>query len=486
MRFGKLIPSPLLVAVLAAAAPLAAAPQDSPAARAAQCHEWHDCRQLALDALAREDYERFHDLAWRAVQTGPPRDPALMFLLARAQSLSGRAHDALVMLGRLADMGVATDVIGSDEFRVVRTLREWPALEARLRALDTSRVAKPEVSASKTETASTPETSSTAIPVKPPDLAAPPPVPPSLRSTPEEAARSAAAETPSPSPLYHAEEAVRVPGVSFTPHGLAYDAVSSRFVVADPADRKLVIFDERSSHAVDLVRAASAGFSEIAAFEIDARRGDLWLLSDDTAAVADQPSSISLHKLQLVSGRQIANFTLPSEFAEAQVCDIAVTPDGAVLMLDGHDRRIISFEPATGRFVTIATLEVDGLASLAASDDHFAYVAHAAGIARVDLATGRSQPVQADEETTLSGFARIRWAKGALVGIQRHSDGRLALMRARTSRRGVKIDEISEPAVTIADPSAVTFSGSDLYVLTRGTSSSGASAEIVVERFHLK
>ena len=40
----------------------------------AACREWHECRQLALEAYARREYEQFHDLAWRTVQTGPPRD----------------------------------------------------------------------------------------------------------------------------------------------------------------------------------------------------------------------------------------------------------------------------------------------------------------------------------------------------------------------------------------------------------------------------
>ena len=56
-----------------------------------------------------------------------------MYILARAQSLSGRPHDALVMLLRLADRGVATDAAVSDEFAAVRRLPQWPDLEARLR-----------------------------------------------------------------------------------------------------------------------------------------------------------------------------------------------------------------------------------------------------------------------------------------------------------------------------------------------------------------
>src|SRR4051812_46380490 len=97
------------------------------------CADWHDCRQRALDAAAAHDYEIFHDLAWRAVQKGPRQDASLMQLLARAKSLSGRPHDALVMLLRLADRGIVTDAPDSDEFAAVRRLPQWPEVEARLR-----------------------------------------------------------------------------------------------------------------------------------------------------------------------------------------------------------------------------------------------------------------------------------------------------------------------------------------------------------------
>ena len=78
------------------------------AAAKPDCRSVADCRQLALAAASRQDFELFHDLAWRAVQLGPKNDPTLMYLLARAQSLSNRPTDALVTLKRLAEMGVET------------------------------------------------------------------------------------------------------------------------------------------------------------------------------------------------------------------------------------------------------------------------------------------------------------------------------------------------------------------------------------------
>src|SRR5438128_7538880 len=99
----------LTVLIALAAGTAEALPTLSQSPREGDCVEWHACRQLALAAADSGEYENFHDLAWRAVQTGPPKDSSLMYLLARAQALSGRPHDALIMLQRLAAMGVAPD-----------------------------------------------------------------------------------------------------------------------------------------------------------------------------------------------------------------------------------------------------------------------------------------------------------------------------------------------------------------------------------------
>src|SRR3954471_19141847 len=124
-----------------------------------ECKEWHECRQLALDAAARQDYETFHDLAWRAVQTGPRNDPALMYLLARAQSLSGRPADALVMLQRLAQIGTQTDAATIDDFRRVRALPGWAEFAAAAPPSSDTQPA-PSASALQPRTSAQPESSS--------------------------------------------------------------------------------------------------------------------------------------------------------------------------------------------------------------------------------------------------------------------------------------------------------------------------------------
>jgi hypothetical protein len=81
------------------------------------CVDDADCRAEAQAAAARGDFETFHDLAWRTIQKGRRNDTDLMYLLARAQSLSGRLDDALVMLERIVDLGGKPDVATNPRFR---------------------------------------------------------------------------------------------------------------------------------------------------------------------------------------------------------------------------------------------------------------------------------------------------------------------------------------------------------------------------------
>ena len=163
-----------------------------------------------------------------------------MYLLARAQALSGRPHDALIMLQRLAEMGVASDAATNDDFNRVRELRDWPDLEARIAAV-----------------------AGTTPPSLPPS-SAPAPAPATAPST--ALSRSAGLSVLALAP---AIETVRFSTKQFAVGGLAYDAPSRRFVLGDRLGRKLIVVDERSSQTVDLVRADSAGFLDISAVEID-------------------------------------------------------------------------------------------------------------------------------------------------------------------------------------------------------------------------
>jgi hypothetical protein len=400
-------------------------------APAPDCADWRECRTKALEAASRQEYEAFHDLAWRAVQKGPPRDPDLMYLVARSQALSGRPADALVMLRRLAEMKIPTDAVSSDEFERVRALPGW----ADVAALLDSR--KPALAAAE----------------------AAPPVPPAAPNT--------------------VEDALRFDAISFVAAGLGYDAVSRRFVVGNRDARKLFVVDEGSRRANDLVGAASAGFYAIAGLDIDPRRGDLWVVSVEEG----QPGAAAAHRLQLVSGRLLETLAVPAALLPVRFADVAVTDDGAVLALDTAGRRIFRARFGGHALEVAATLDVRDPTSLAPSTATAVYVSHAGGLVSVDLASKRVSEITAQDSIDLSGLDRIRMSGDSLVAVQRGTGDSRRIVRLGVNSRGTRVvsSKILDAAAPASAATAATVAGDAFYYL-----SAGASGEKVVKRVPLR
>ena len=404
--------------------------------RGGDCAEWRACRQLALAAAERGEYENFHDLAWRAVQIGPPKDPALMYLLARAQALSGRPHDALIMLERLTEMGVAPDATGED-FSRARQLREWPEVEARIAAVAAS---------GSLASASSPGPRASVINLAP-------------------------------------ATAVRFSTKQFAVSGLAYDATSRRFLLGDRLGRKLIAVDERSNQTVDLVRAESAGFLDISAVEIDAKRGDLWVAS----AAADGGGT--LHRLQLISGRPLRAFRVPVDLEPVKLADVAVGPAGAVLVLDSATPQLLILRPggtAMERVVRIGAQEP--VSVTAGGDDGVAFVAHRDGVSRIDLRSRTVSPVAAPNGVSLGHLERIRWQGNALVAVQVDDDGSRHIIRLEINARGSAITQVMrlELPAPATGQTFMTISGDELVYLTAGSIEPGGQREFVAHRVPLR
>ena len=420
----------LFAFLLAASLQVPAVPAQGDPSRRADCGAWQDCRRLADDAAARQDFETFHDLAWRAVQAGPKNDPDLMYLLARAQSLSGRPDDALVMLRRLAALGVPNDAATDDDFRRVRALPRWA-----------------DVAGEGTVPASVPKS-------------APEP------GTVAEPGRKSVATL----------DMLRFTVTPFSPAGLAYDGVSRRFIIGDRHARKLAVVDEFSQHVANLAGAQATGFGEIAALEIDPHDGTLWVVSADDRRTA-------LHKLQLVSARSLATYGAGESLGPARFADVAVTTDSAVFALDSARHRVFRLRPKAPALEVAVTLPDNRPSSMAPASDALLYVAHDGGITRVDLLAWKTAPVKASAGVDLAGIRRLRWHRGALIAIQQAGASgyraiRIALDRA--GRNATKVD-VLDAALATTDPTAATVAGGVLYYLA-----SGPGAEMIVRRVVLR
>jgi hypothetical protein len=406
------------------------------------CTEWRACRELALAAADRGDYETFHNLAWRAVQTGPPKEPALMYLLARAQALSGRPHDALIMLERLAEMGVPSDAATNDDFVRTRQLPGWPEVAARI-----ERLSRPE----------------TPPPTPLPRPAPPPPPPPAVTSSP-------APKVPGPPP---GTEGSRFSTAGFTVGGLAYDAVSRRFIVGDRFGRKLMVAGEGADHAVDFVRGGAAGFRDIAAIEIDRKRGDLWVASSRPADGAG-----TLHKLQLVSGRTLKSFPVAADLEPVALVDLAVTPAGVVLVLDTAAPQLLVLHPGGTALKHAMIIDAAEPASVAvAGDERIAYVAHRDGLSRIDLGARTATRVAAPKSISLAHLQQVRWRRHALIAMRVDADGTRRVIRLdlNASGRAVTRATTFEGLALAHDSHAFIASSGDelVYVMDSSTGANG-------------
>lgn len=406
--------------------PLIAAAQPEPVT----CSNASECRRLAQEAIERQDYEAAHTLAWRAAQSGSPNDPDLMRLLARAQSLSGRPQDALIMLRRLADRGIGVvEAETHDDFRRVRSLAGWPEVLTRIYA---AAGIKREV-AEPTAPAAPAPAAPPATPTPPPSTTATPPLPAPPPSTP--AAKAAPIKKDRPAAKADAaatSEVLKIPTALFRPRALDYDVVSRRFVVAEDGADVLKVVDELSGNAVNLVSRGWAGLYLPTALAIDRRRGDLWVAG---AHESDGMSRAALHHVQLISGRLLTTIELPRESGAARFVDITLQGD-TVLLLDAIGRRVLELYAGTRALRLHRKLDatIDPV-SLTSGVDGVLYIAHANGIVRLSPGVAKAEPIKGASKVNLAGLQWLREHDGSLVAIQGGADGLRSAVRIRLDRR---------------------------------------------------
>lgn len=420
------------------------------------CDTWLACRDTALEAARGGEFERFHDLAWRTVQLGPSKNVELLFLLARAQSLSGRPHDALVMLRRILDLGgIVTPAVTSDDFTRTRSLPDWPLVAA---AIDRATTATP-------SDASDPRPSSEPA-VRLPAL------PRLLPSTPHSIGGLARPTRTSPVTLIPAgpaivatnvREALRFRSGDRLEGGLAYDAVSGRFLFGASLARKVIVVGERNAQVVDLVRAESASFADIVGLAIDSRRGDLWVASGPGDGRPDSAPPAALHKVQLISGRPLARYEFPADAGSIRIVDLAVVQDADILALDEAGARIWRLRPSVGGMTSIPLTGLRPRSLAVRTDSPRAFVGHDNGLVAVDLVSGRVADVEAESGEDLAGIESMRWLNGRLIGIQHTSDGTRLLSLSVSRRNRVTNLERLDGGFRDDRALALTVAGADIY-----------------------
>jgi hypothetical protein len=414
------------------------------------CTRWKECQQLALEAAERKEFETFHELAWRAVQTGQPNDPDLMFMLSRAQSLSGRPDDALVMLRRLAERGIPhLEAETLNDFSRMRDMAGWPNLLEKMREVASANAratpAPPPIERAAPPAPSPPKAPSRVVPPsrparsKRPVEPAAPPV--SRAATEADDTTRAAATIASVIPL--------PPAVS-APVALAYDKVSSRLILADESSGTLKVVSEVTGNEVSLVSRGWGGGYHSNALVIDSKRGDLWVVGTRTG---ERRESV-LHRLQLISGRMLYSVPLGEDAGDSRFAALALG-SSSVFVLDAEAGRIFELRAGAKTLRLRTSVQQRDLTGLTLAGDTVAYVAHGGGILRIDLATKRSESVTASPGVALDGIEWIGYFEGSLLALQRRADGALAAVRFRLDKRGYRLTAVDTLGAAASGAAAV-------------------------------
>jgi sugar lactone lactonase YvrE len=378
----------------------------------ASCQTWMACSGDAVAAVQQKDFERFHDLAWRAVQLGPPRHPQLLYLLSRAQSLSGRPGDAIVTLGRLASMGVPTNARTEEHFQAARAHPRWPAVEALMVKAAT--------------------------------------------------------------PVESGDVAFRMTQRDLVPEALTYDEAGSRFLVGSLYKKKIVQVARVGHEVSDYAGGDAARFDGVLGLRIDRPRGILWVNSAATPQTEgydekSQQGRSHLHALDLRTGKVIASLA-PAGAGPHLLNDLAISRRGDVYVTDsaaGVVHRVRAGTRTLELFVTIGEgFYPNGLA-LDASE-RVLYVASAAGISRVDLATREVSLVEPVADVALSGIDGLYMHRGTLVAVQNGLSGVARVVRFTLDPTGSRATAAQVLESNLPDfqfPTTGVLVGDDFYYI---------------------
>jgi hypothetical protein len=339
-----------------------------------------------------------------------------------------------------------------DDFRAARAHAQWPQL---LAAYEEGGE-KAAVS-----TASNTGKPSSAAPV--PEDTTPPAAPAPTGAT-RALPRAADAE------LARSGDDLSMPAELAMPAALAYDAVSARFVMSTASSDALTVLSQTSSNAAPFTSRGWSGHDVTTALAIDRGAGDLWVAVHGTTGMA-------LHRLQLISGRRLEIIEVPGE-PRAELASLVSTVDG-LYALDVSGRRIFRRVPQAKKLDVLTTFAAEIAPTALAYTRNALYVAHAAGVLRIDNASRRQRAVSVSDKDALAGLHSIAVHDGVLFGTKRAGD-RWTVVRVRLNQAGTAATNVATVGPAMS-PAATLANGIYYYVASDGDGSGPALRGVTVK-----
>ena len=226
-------------------------------------------------------------------------------------------------------------------------------------------------------------------------------------------------------PLLDGKLAFEIGDPDFTPEGIAYDSLRSRFIIGSLAKR-LVAVVAPNGETTTLVPAHSE-ILRVVGIHVDAARNRLWFatwapLSSAASSGGETPSITRLFLADPLTGRVVKSWAPDGARRGHLLNDFVVMNDGGLFITDTErgsiyrlrspdDTLELFLQPDANRFST-----ANGIT--AAPDGRTLYVAFLEGIARVDVATRSFTILPAPDTISTAAIDGLYWYRGDLIAIQ--------------------------------------------------------------------
>jgi len=279
------------------------------------------------------------------------------------------------------------------------------------------------------------------------------------------------------------------------PEGIAHDPRSDTFFVGSIRKRKIVAVT-RGGAARDFVPPAQGGLLAVLGLHVDAARRHLYAATFASGAMEGASAALTgtaaLFRYDADTGALLGKYVLPGRPGEPHLLnDVAVAPGGEVYVTDSEAGAVWRLRPGAGAlepFLPAGTMIYPNGIALS-PDGARLFVAHFRGIARVDVASGKTAPLSAPAAIRCAGVDGLALHQGALVAVQ-NGLGRARITRypldvALDTITGEEILESGNPVFAGIPTTGVVAGGAFYYIANsqiRSLASGGFARGAVLQK----
>jgi len=271
--------------------------------------------------------------------------------------------------------------------------------------------------------------------------------------------------------LDYAATAFELQEKDLVPEGIAYDAPSATFFVGSITQHRIVRVDAATREETEFA-GKDAGLDAVLGIAVDAPRRRLYAVS--TSAIGDPMAERrnAIVAFDLVTRRLVRRVELPQA---VQLNDVAVALGGRVFATDSGAGAVYEIPPQGEARVVVAAGKAPGANGLAASPDgRKLYVAHATGIAVVDLVNGEMKRVALPPRENAAAIDGLYQWQGMLIGVQNvTTPGRvIALALARDGESVTQVRTLlSHHQPGLGEPTTGAIAPDGFYLLANTSTS---------------